>query len=42
MIVNNKKKRTCRIVKFAVPADHLVKSEESEKKKINIKTLLDN
>ena len=32
MIVN-KKKRTCRIVNFAVPADHRVKLEESEKRK---------
>ena len=28
----NKKGRTCRIVDFAVPADHRVKLKESEKK----------
>ena len=28
----NKKKRTCRIVDFAVPADHMVKLKESEMK----------
>ena len=36
-IINLKKKeRTCRIVDFAVPADHSVKLKESEKKRINI------
>ena len=29
---NNKKKRTCKIVNFAVPVDHGVKFKESEKK----------
>ena len=29
----NKKKRTCRIVNFAVPADHGVKVKQSEKRK---------
>ena len=32
IIINNKKKRTCKIVDFAVPADHRVKLKESEKK----------
>ena len=29
---NNKKKRTCKIVVFAVPADHRIKLKECEKK----------
>ena len=29
---NKKKKRTCKIVDFAVPADHRMKLKESEKK----------
>ena len=29
---NQQKKRTCRMVDFAVPADHRVKLKESEKK----------
>ena len=32
IIINNKDKRTCKIVDFAVPADHRVKLKESEKK----------
>ena len=32
LIIINKKERTCRIVEFAVPADHRVKFKESEKK----------
>ena len=33
IIINKKKKkRTCKIVDFAVPADHRVKLKESEKK----------
>ena len=39
IIINNKKKkkkrkekRTCEIVEFAVPADHIIKLKESEKK----------
>ena len=32
LIIINKKKRTCRIVDFAVPADHRIKLKESEKK----------
>ena len=32
-IKNEKKKRTCKIVDFAIPADHKVKLKESEKKK---------
>ena len=33
IIINkNKKKRTCRFVDFAVPADHIVKLKENEKK----------
>ena len=31
-LIINKKKRTCKIVDFAVPADHRVKLKESEKK----------
>ena len=31
IIIINKKERTCRIVDFAVPADHRVKLKESEK-----------
>ena len=31
-IVINKKKRTCKIVDFAVPADHKIKLKECEKK----------
>ena len=32
IIIINKKKRTCRIVDFAVPVDHRIKLKESEKK----------
>ncbi len=32
LIIINKKKRICKIVDFAVPADHRVKLKESEKK----------
>ena len=32
LIVINKKKRTCKIVNFAVQADHRIKLKESEKK----------
>ena len=32
IINNNKKKRTCKIVDFAVPADHRIKLKECEKK----------
>ena len=32
LIINNKKKRTCKIVDFAVPADHRIKLKECEKK----------
>ena len=32
LIKINKKKRTCRIVEFAVPADHRIKLKECEKK----------
>ena len=31
-LYNNKKKRTCKIVDFAVPADHRIKLKECEKK----------
>ena len=31
-IIMNKQKRTCKIVDFAVPADHRIKLKESEKK----------
>ena len=34
LVIINKKKRTCRIVVFAVPADHRVKLKESNKKDI--------
>ena len=32
LIIFNKKKRTCKIVDFAVPADHKIKLKECEKK----------
>ena len=32
LIIINKKKRICKIVDFAVPADHKIKLKESEKK----------
>ena len=32
LIIINKKKRTCKIVDFAVPADHKIKLKECEKK----------
>ena len=32
LIIINKKKRTCKIVDFAVPADHRIKLKETEKK----------
>ena len=32
IIIINKKKRTCKIVDFAVPADHRIKLKECEKK----------
>ena len=32
IIINKKKKRTCKIVAFAVPADHRIKLKESERK----------
>ena len=32
LITINKKKRTCKIVDFAVPADHRIKLKECEKK----------
>ena len=32
LIIINKKKRTCRIVDFAVPADYRIKLKENEKK----------
>ena len=31
VIISQKKKRTCRIVDFVVPADHIDKLKESEK-----------
>ena len=31
-LIINKKKRTCQIVDFAVPADHKIKLKECEKK----------
>ena len=32
IIINNKKKRTCKIVDFAVTADHRIKLKECDKK----------
>ena len=32
LIIINKKKITCKIVDFAVPADHIIKLKECEKK----------
>ena len=32
LIIINKKKRTCKIVDFAVPVDHKIKLKEYEKK----------
>ena len=32
LIIINKKKRTCKIVDFAVPVDHRIKLKECEKK----------
>ena len=32
LIIINKKKRTCKIVDFTIPADHRIKLKESEKK----------
>ena len=32
LIITNKRKRTCKIVDFAVPADHRIKLKECEKK----------
>ena len=32
LVIVNKKKRTCQIVDFAVPADHRVRQKENEKK----------
>ena len=36
LIIINKKKRTCKIVVFAVPADHRIKLKECEKKDKNL------
>ena len=40
IIINNKRKKktTCEIVDFAVPADHRIKLKECEKKKKRIST----
>ena len=32
LVIVNKKKKTCKIVVFAIPADHRVKLKESEKR----------
>ena len=32
LIINNKKRRTCKIVDFAIPVDYRIKLKESEKK----------
>ena len=42
LIIINKKKRTCKIVDFAMPAEKRIKLKECEKKKISTSTLLDN
>ena len=39
LIIINKKKRTCKIVDFAVPADHRIKLKECEKKDKNAREL---
>ena len=39
LIIINKKKRTCKIVDFAVPADHRIKLKECEKKKKQLEDL---
>ena len=41
ILINNKKKkkRTCRIVDFAVPADHRVQVQENEKKDLSFFSL---
>ena len=36
IVINYKKKRTCKIVDFAVPADHRIKLKECEKKDKNL------
>ena len=41
LIIINKKKRTCKIVDFAVPADHRIKLKGFEKR-ISTSTLLGN
>ena len=32
LIIINKKKRTCKIIDFAIPADHIIEQKECEKK----------
>ena len=39
LIIINNKKRTCKIVDFAIPADHRIKLKEYEKKYISTSTL---
>ncbi len=39
MIIINKKKRTCKMVDYAVPADHRIKLKECEKKDRELKNL---
>ena len=36
IIINNKKKRTCKIINFAVPADHRINLKECKKKDKNL------
>ena len=36
IIIHKKKKRTCKIVDFAVPADHRIKLKECEKKYLDL------
>ena len=38
LIIINKKKRTCRIVEFAVPADHRIKFKEKRKEREDFRT----
>ena len=41
MIINKKKKRICKIVDIAIPADHRIKLKECERR-ISTSTLLEN
>ena len=39
LIINNKKKRTCKIVDFAVLADHRIKLKESERESKKLRNM---